>query len=259
MFARLTETVLPSIMRVMVHRNETLSAKARKAQEAFIDKLQSSIGLTKRKTKKPFVVALFGLVGSGKSSVAQELAGQIGGVVIEGDAVRVQLRKVGEVYSYGKRRQHSYVRQIAENAALEVLKRGGNVIFDADFADMKKRASLKAKVAKAGARLVIIRTYAEPEVMLGRMLQASYRNSPDDFFGGAKTTWKDGTEQQRGAVIKFKEAWRRTPHHYRWLNHGGGKWVLKKPPVPLLADIDTTNSTMWKEGVSILARKLINL
>lgn len=250
MFRRLTEAILPYIIRVMVHRKEVLSAKARKAQEAFIDELQSNIGLVKRRTRKPVVVAFFGLVGSGKSSVAQELARQIGGVVIEGDVIRVQLRKVSEKYLY--------VRQIAENAALEILKRGSNVIFDADFADEKKRASLKAKVAKVGARVVFVRTYADPEVMLGRMLQASYRNSPDDFFGGAKTTWKEGTEQQRGAVIKFKETWRRTPHHYRWLNHGGGKWVLKKPPVSLLADIDTTNPILWKEEVSKLARKLIN-
>lgn len=250
MFAKLTEAVLPFIIRVMVHRNEVLSVKAMMAQEAFIDKLQFDIGFVKSKTKKPVVVAFFGLVGSGKSSVAQELARHIGGAVIEGDAIRVQLRKVSEKYLY--------VRQIAENVALEVLKRGGNVIFDADFADEKKRASLKAKIAKAGARLVFIRTYADPEAMLGRMLLASYRNSPDDFFGGAKTTWKEGTEQQRGAVIKFKEMWRRTPHHYRWSSAGGGKWVLKKPPVPLLADIDTTDSVLWREGVSKLARKLIN-
>lgn len=251
MFARLTEAVLPSIIRVMVHKRETLSAKALKAQEAFI----SGLEVKSHKTKKAIVVAFFGLIGSGKSSVARELAGQIGGTVIEGDAIRIQLRKVGERYSYGRR---SNVRQIAENAVLEVLKRGENAVYDADFVDIEKRASLKAKVAKAGARLVFIRTYAEPEVMLGRMLQASYRNSPDDFFGGAKTTWEEGTEQQRGAVIKFREMWRRTPHHYRWSNHGGGKWILKKPPVLLLADIDTTDPTLWKEGVSKLARKLIN-
>lgn len=247
MFARLTEAVLPSIIRVMVHKRETLSAKALKAQEAYT----AGLKVKNRETRKAFVVAFFGLVGSGKSSVAQELARQIGGTVIEGDAIRVQLRKVGEKYLY--------VRQIAENAALEVLKRGGVVIFDADFADEKKRASLKAKVVKAGARLVYVRTSTDPHVMLGRMLTAEYRRSQDDFFGGAKTKWEGGTDQQRGAVIKFGEAWRRTPHHYRWVNEGGGKWVLKKPPVPLVADIDTTDSILWKEGVSKLARKLINL
>lgn len=235
MFARLTEAILPSIMRGM-HKMETLSAKAMKAQEAYI----AGLKVRDRKTKKAFVVAFLGLVGSGKSSVAQELARQVGGTVIEGDAIRIQLRKVDERYSYGKRGRKSYVRQIAENAALEVLKRGGNVIFDADFSDEKKRASLKVKVVKAGARLVYVRTFTDPHVMLGRMLSAEYRRSQDDFFGGAKTKWEGGTDQQRGAIIKFGEAWRRTPHHYRWSSEGGGKWVLKKPPVPLLADIDTT-------------------
>ncbi len=172
-------------------------------------------------------------------------------MVIEGDAIRVQLRKVGEKYLY--------VRQIAENVSLEILKRGGNVIFDADFADEKKRASLKAKVAKAGAELFFIRTYTDPEVMLGRMLSASYEDSSEDFFGGAKSTWKEGKGQQKGAVIKFKEMWRRTPHHYRWSREGGGKWILKKPPAYLLADIDTTEPALWKEGVRKLAQKLINL
>lgn len=258
MFARLSEAVLPSIIRVMVHRKEVLSAKAKKAQEAFIDKLQSDIGLVKRRTRKLVVVAFFGLVGSGKSSVAQELARQIGGVVIEGDSIRVELRKVGEVYSYGKRRQYSYPRQIAENVTLELLKRGSNVIFDADFADERKRASLKAKLAKAGAEIVFVRTYADPEVMLGRMLRAPYQGSPDDFFGGAKTTMKEGTEQQKGAVVKFKEMWRRTPHHYRWSSAGGGNWVLKKPPIPLLADINTTDPVKWKEEVKRLAEKMVS-
>ena len=255
MFEGLKEKVLPFIIRVMVHRKEELPAKALKAQQAFIDGLQGSIGSARRKTKNPVVVALWGLVGSGKSSVAQELARQIGSVVVEGDAIRVQLRKVGEKYRVGK---YSYVRHIAENVTLEFLKRGANVIFDADFSDERKRASLRAKIAKAGAELVFIRTYTDPEVMLGRMLSAPYRNSPDDFFGGAKTTMKGGTEQQRGAVIKFKEMWRRTPHHYRWSKEDGGKWLLKKPPVPLLVDIDTTDPSLWKESVRKLAQKLIN-
>lgn len=251
MFRRLTEAVLSFLIKIMVHRNEVLSAKARKAQEVFIDRLQINIGLAsdRRRTNKPIVIAFFGLVGSGKSSVAQELAKYIGGTIINGDAIRVELRKVGEKYLYA--------RQIAENVALEVLKRGRNVIYDADFVDVNKRAILRAKVVKAGAELMFVRTYAEPDVMLGRILAASYRNSPDDFFGGAKTVWNEGTEQQRGAVIKFREMWRRTPHHFRWFNHGGGKWILKKPPVPLLADIDTTDPDKWKEEVKRLIQKLI--
>lgn len=245
MFNKLTEAILPSIIGVMVHNNEKLSPKAQQAQDTYL----STLNVGERKTKKPVVIGFLGLVGSGKSSVSRELAPLIGATVVEGDSIRVHLRKVGEPYKY--------VRQIAEDVALEVLRRGGNVILDADQADEKKRTSIREKARKAGARLFFIRTSADPHVMLGRMLSAKYRRSPDDFFGGAKTKWEEGTDQQRGAVIKFGEAWRRTPHHYRWVNEGGGKWVLKKLPFALLADIDTTDPTKWKNEVKKVAQKLI--
>lgn len=245
MLERLTEFILPRIIGVMVHKRETLSQKAHRAQESFVAKLD----IKKRKTEEPVVLAILGLVGSGKSSVAQELAKHLGATVIEGDAIRVELRKQAEAYKY--------VRQIAEDATLEVIKRGGNVVLDSDHTDDKKRASLREKVRKAGVRFVFVRTYADPDVMLGRMLAASYRKSPDDFFGGAKTTWREGNEQQTGAVIKIKEAWRRTPHHYRWVNEGGGKWVLKKFPFAVFAEIDTTDSDSWKREVEKCAKRLL--
>lgn len=246
MLSKLTESILPPIMGVMVHKNETLSPNANKAQNAYLSKLN----IDQCKSKKPIVVAFLGLVGSGKSSVAKELAGQIGGTVIEGDGIRVALRKESEPYKY--------VRQIAENIALEVLRRDGNVILDSDQTDEKKRASLREKIRRTGARLVFIRTYAEPNVMFGRILQAEYRRSPDDFFGGAKIKWKEGTDQQKGAVIKFGEAWRRTPHHYRWVNEGGGRWELKKLPFALFADIDTTDPEQWRAEIKNVAKKLIS-
>jgi len=49
----------------MVHKKEKLTQKERKAQEKFLANLQ----IKKRKTKKPVIVAIIGLVGSGKSSV----------------------------------------------------------------------------------------------------------------------------------------------------------------------------------------------
>ncbi|MEK7536926.1 MAG: AAA family ATPase [Patescibacteria group bacterium] len=123
MLNKLTEAILPLIMGIMVHRKEVLSPKAQRAQNAYLAKLE----VNQRKTKKPVVVGFLGLVGSGKSSVAKDLVRHIGGTVVEGDAIRVCLRKEGERYKY--------VRQIAENVALEVLKQGGNVVFDSDQAD----------------------------------------------------------------------------------------------------------------------------
>jgi len=152
----------------MVHKHETLTKKEKIAQDIFIAKLE----LKKRKTKKPLIVAMIGLVGSGKSSVARELARHIGGTVVEGDNIRVELRKLGERYEQ--------TRAIAENVALEIVSQGGNVILDSDFIDAKKRASLREKARKAGVRVVFICTYADFDVMVGRALTTDYRSIADD-------------------------------------------------------------------------------
>lgn len=230
--------------RLIVHKRETFTKKERAAQDAFMAKLD----IKKRKTEKPVIVAVIGLVGSGKSSVAQELAKYIGASVIEGDAIRIELRKQSERYEHA--------RVIGENAALEVLKQGGNVVLDSDFIDAKKRTSVREKARKEGVRLVFVRTYCDLDVMVGRVLTATYRDSVDDFFGGAKSKWQ-GSPQSKGAAVKIREMWRRTPHHYRWVNQGGGTWVLKKFPFAIFAEIDTTDSDSWKREVEKCANKLI--
>lgn len=244
MFKRLTEFILPCIIGIMVHKRETLTKKERAAQDAFMAKLN----IKKRKTEEPVIVAIIGLVGSGQSSVARELAKHIGATVIEGDAIRIELRKQGERYE----KAHA----IAENVTLEIVKRGGNVILDSDFVDEKKRASLREKVRKAHERLVFVRTRCDLDVMVGRARAATYRDRVDDFFGGASSKWK-GAEQSKGAVVKIREMLRRTPHHYRWENKGGGRWIIKKPPCAVLADIDTTDPDEWKREVERCAKRLL--
>ena len=110
MLAQLIEAVLPSIIGVMVHKREKLTPKELAAQKSFLTKLGV---IQKRKTDEPVIVAMIGLTGSGKSSVAQEFAKHIGGTVIEGDEIRIELRKQGERYDRA--------RALAENIALEVV------------------------------------------------------------------------------------------------------------------------------------------
>ncbi len=234
MLEKLTEKLLPPIIKAMVHNKEQLSEKAQQAQDNYLD----SLTIKTIRTKRQLAIALVGLVGSGKSSVANELSSLIGATIIEGDAVRVALRKAGEAYKY--------VRQIGEYAILEVLRQGGNVIIDADHIDSRKRASLREKLKATGTQLLFIRTHADLDVMIGRAMTAPYEKSVDDFFGGAKTPWTEGTPQQTGATIKLKEMMRRTPHHYSWKDEGGGAWQLKKLPFKLFADLDTTNPEQWK-------------
>ncbi len=92
--------------------------------------------------------------------------------------------------------------------------------------------------------------------MVGRALTANYENKADDFFGSADSKWQ-GSEQSKGAVVKVREMWRRTPNHYRWVNKGGGQWLIKNPPCKVLADIDTTDEYQWKFEVEKLSQKLL--
>jgi predicted kinase len=220
-----------------------LTKKEQLAQEAFVKKLQ----IRKRKTKQPFIVAVLGLVGSGKSSVAKEIAKYIGAVVVNADNIRIELRKQKERYEATD--------AIAENVVFEILKQGGDIVIDSDFSNAKKRKNLlqKAKINKIS--VVFVRTICNFDVMMGRILTAVYKNKKDDFFGGASSKWQGN--EHKGAVVKIREMWRRTPHHYKWINQDGGKWILKKFQFPILAEIDTTDEKMWPKQIKKLSEKLL--
>lgn len=242
MLSKLREALLPRVIGIY-HHMEKLTPKEQGAQENFV----SGLNIQKSKTKKPVIVACIGLVGSGKSSVLHELAKHIRGTVIEGDGIRVELRKQNEKYERA--------RAIAENAAIEVIRQGGNPILDSDFIDEKKRASVREKARKAGVRLIFIRTHCDLDVVVGRLLTADYKDDVSDFFGGASSKWQ-GTEQVKGAAIKVREMWRRTPHHYRWVNVVGGKWILNKLKFAIFAEIDTTDEEKWKHEIAECAKRL---
>lgn len=236
--------LLPRIIGVMLHRRETLTPEERVVQE----RLMATLPVQKRKTDKQIVVPMVGLVGSGKSTVARALAAHIGATVVEGDAIRAELRK-----EWGER--YDRARAIAENLALEVIRRGGNVILDSDFVDAHKRASLRERVRVTGVRIIFVRTHCNLDVMVGRILTASNRDGIGDFFDGASSTWK-GEERVKGAVIKVREMVRRIPNHYRWVNKIGGRWVLRKLPFSVFSSIDTADEERWRRDAEECARRL---
>jgi len=184
--------------------------------------------IKKRKTKKSVIVAMVGLVGSGKSKVATEIAEFIGGTIVNSDIIRTDLRK--------QRKNFKRVQLIAENMAIEIVKSGGNAILDSDYIDAKKRASIREKAKKIGADFMFIRTYADPDIIFGRITT----NKLDKFFLGCKTSW-DGNKKSIASVVKIRELWRRTPLHYHWEKIHGGRWILKKLPFSSI-EIDTSKS-----------------
>src|SRR4051812_47971229 len=122
MFDGLLEKVLPRIIGVRL-RWEKISLDEIEAQRTICNKLNMSV----HKTDEQVIVAFVGLVGSGKSSVANELANHIGATVISADDIRNELRK--------RKASYNKVRLIVENLAIDAIKYGTNVIIDSDFVD----------------------------------------------------------------------------------------------------------------------------
>lgn len=192
----------------------------------------AKLNIPKRKTKNPVIVAMVGLVGSGKTSVAKTIAPLLGATIITGDDIRLELHAKGERYDKA--------RMIAEDVAMEAIKKGSNVVLDSDAIDAKKRASLQAKAKKNGTKVLYVRVYAERDVMIERLLSAKY--SPESFF--------------KSATIAIREMWRRTPNHYRWNSKNGGTFELKKLSFHIFATTDTTDSTKWPVEAHRTAEKI---
>ena len=195
------------------------------------DNFIAQLKITKRKTKKPVVIAMVGMIGSGKSSIANQLAKSIKATVIEGDAIRVALRK--------KKQDYGQVRSITERAAIYVLKKRGNVVLDSDYVTSQKRKTLEEKVKKVQGLVLYIRTIADRDTMIERLIKAKYNPNHDLF---------------KNSTIAVREMWRRTPHHYRWESKAGGRFILRKLRIPFLTEIETDGD--WKKKVQKIAQRI---
>lgn len=229
------------------HKMEKLTEKELKAQENYSRKLDVA---STRKTKKPLIVGFIGLIGSGKSTIAKEMAILIGADVVSGDDIRVCLRKEKERYDNA--------RLIAENIAERIINKGGNVIIDSDFIDQKKRVSLKEKAKKFGAKVIFIRIYADLDVMMGRIMDAKYEDVPEDFFGSASTSYQG---KNKGAVVKQREMVCRMLSHYNAINVGNEryKFELKKLSFKVFAEINTSDEKDWPQNVKVIANHICSL
>ena len=87
--------------------------------------------------------------------------------------------------------------------------------------------------------VLYLRTIADRDIMIERLIKAKYNPNRHLF----KTT-----------TIAVREMWRRTPHHYRWEDKQGGRFVLRKLRIPFLAEIETDGP--WKIEVQKIAQRI---
>ncbi len=187
------------------------------------------------KTNNPVVVAMVGVTGAGNSTLARALKKQLGWPIIEKNKIRVALREKGPGFNPQNTDEIHY-------AMLgKILKAGGNVILDSDFAEKAKRKKLEKFARRLQAQIFYIRLLCDMDAMLERMLRARYNPKTDIFSSPA---------------IAVREFSRRLPWHYRWQETNGGQYSPRKLPIKFFAEIDTTRPAGWKKKIRIITKRL---
>jgi aminoglycoside phosphotransferase family enzyme/predicted kinase len=139
-------------------------------KQKTLDVAASYFDLARAYTRaRPMLFITVGLVGTGKSTVAQALAKRLGLVVIASDVTRKQLAGVpvtehrfedfyGGIYSAELSRR-TYDKMFSE--AGDILGEGGSVVLDASFIRAEERLKARQVAEEAGADFFIIKERLE--------------------------------------------------------------------------------------------------
>jgi hypothetical protein len=171
-------------------------------------------------SRRGCVVAMAGIVGAGKSTVAQELADRIGGVVVGSDRVRKRQAGIaasahghGELYT-AERTEATYA-GLLERAAPVVLS-GRVAILDATFARAGLRDALRDWAADHALRAFLIESVcAEPVARARLVARARAGRDPSDagpeLYASSAAGWEPPDEwpgESRAVVRTDSAHWR---------------------------------------------------
>lgn len=125
----------------------------------------------------PTVIVTFGIVGSGKSTIAEMLAKELSCPVVSSDKVRKEITGTGETerrregYEGGIYSEETTARTYSEIIARgeEALEKHNIVILDASFSKRRWRDMLAGKSAQGGFNVVFIQTTAGKDVIKERL------------------------------------------------------------------------------------------
>ncbi len=158
-----------------------MSASKREEARRFFGLARASSG---RPLDRPFLIAVGGVIGSGKSSLAAELGRQLAVPVVSSDRTRKlsaglppTSRADGTLYSKSER-ERTYGEIIRR--ASQVLQSGRGVILDATFSTRHWR-QLAADAARAAeATFVFVETRCRPDLLVGRLAERREKPSVSD-------------------------------------------------------------------------------
>jgi hypothetical protein len=136
----------------------------------------------------PFLVITFGLAGTGKSGIADDLAREMGLEIIRSDEVRKEVAGVDrEEHHYGRFGEGIYSRRMTEKTYEAMFDRAGrlladnrSVILDACFLAERERKRAREIAEETGSRFTIIAVTAPDEVVKKRISRRMKEKSVSD-------------------------------------------------------------------------------
>ena len=133
--------------------------------DADARRLAGALGRLPPKEARPAFIVVSGLPGTGKSYLSQRLAERLGYPVLESDALRKRLFRV-PVYSAA---ESAYLFRAIHGLIEDLLGKGIPLILDATNLAERHRRVLYDIAGRTGARLVLVRVIAPPEVVKSRL------------------------------------------------------------------------------------------
>jgi len=164
---------------------------------------------------RPVLILMAGLMGTGKSVLAREIAPLVGGEIIRTDVLRKELHGLDE-------RQHLYedfgagiygddvsrkTYGEARRRALAILSRGRSVVIDASFKRREERRLAMAEAARAGYETFVVECVCPDEVVKDRLdkRQAEAGDASDgrwELYAAQKEDFDPVTEVEAGRHLK---------------------------------------------------------
>ena len=123
--------------------------------------------------RRPTVIAVTGLPGSGKTSLARAIGGELGLRVVSSDTVRKTLFEIKERHKYGVGPYSGDANRLTYQAVVDrsrdLLVRDGGVVLDATFRRNADRTVARDMTLKTGAQWRVIECQLAPELVRERL------------------------------------------------------------------------------------------
>lgn len=156
--------------------SETPVSRTHWIRQADADRLEKSLGRLPRKSRRPAMIVLVGLPGSGKSHLAREIKHRVPAVILDSDALRQALFADPQHTT----KEHARLFPAIHVLMVRLLERGITIIVDATNLREANRRPFYRTAEDHGAKLVLVRVWAPKRVIRQRLAARDARASAAD-------------------------------------------------------------------------------